>query len=91
VPWFFLHSFLQINDATVASVEALEIVRGSLGASNARCESMKPDNTSGHCPLTSFSRQTKHAAELCALLVNDLHGELPSVRNFSALYVFGYK
>src|SRR6478735_7219811 len=31
--------------------------------------------------LTALSRQTKHAAELCALLVNDLHGELPSVRN----------
>ncbi|KAF5584665.1 DNA-directed RNA polymerase III subunit RPC3 [Fusarium pseudoanthophilum] len=28
--------------------------------------------------LTAPSRQTKHAAELCALLVNDLHGELPS-------------
>jgi hypothetical protein len=30
-------------------------------------------------PLT-LPRQTKHAAELCALLVNDLYGELPSVQ-----------
>ncbi|KAM0440792.1 hypothetical protein ACHAPT_000093 [Fusarium lateritium] len=28
--------------------------------------------------LTRAPRQTKHAAELCALLVNDLYGELPS-------------
>lgn len=29
--------------------------------------------------LTTRLLQTKHAAELCALLVNDLYGELPSV------------
>ena len=27
----------------------------------------------------NFATQTKHAAELCALLVSDLYGELPSV------------
>ncbi|KAF4466002.1 dna-directed rna polymerase iii subunit rpc3 [Fusarium albosuccineum] len=35
--------------------------------------------------LTGALRQTKHAAELCALLVNDLYGELPSLVQHTAL------
>ncbi|KAF5003731.1 hypothetical protein FDECE_9739 [Fusarium decemcellulare] len=35
--------------------------------------------------LTGALRQTKHAAELCALLVNDLYGELPSMVQHTAL------
>ncbi|KFA61126.1 hypothetical protein S40285_02192 [Stachybotrys chlorohalonatus IBT 40285] len=38
--------------------------------------------------LTVRSRKTKHAAELCALLVNDLYGELPS-RILAALLTKG--
>ncbi len=37
-------------------------------------------------PLLTCRPQTKHAAELCALLVSDLFGELPSVRSLSCAY-----
>jgi hypothetical protein len=38
-------------------------------------------------PTDKTHEQTKHAAELCALLVNDLHGELPSVRKLLQPYI----
>lgn len=42
-------------------------------------EKLPTTTTDGQETKLLTSPKTKHAAELCALLVNDLYGELPSV------------
>ena len=85
--WYYIccHCVLLFNAFTVAKLLALEIVRGSLAAE--RCSWLVPLRTAAvahrFVAANLIPSQTKHAAELCALLVNDLFGELPSVSFYS--------
>jgi hypothetical protein len=85
----FTISNTYLNEATVALAIALEPGRG-VSRSH---ESATPSKIAANMLVVSQScnhqiivdtdhvlRKTKHAAELCAHLVNDIYGELPSVR-----------